>query len=828
YKDREDPSVTVAFRLESGELALAWTTTPWTLPSNLALAVGPDVDYAVMEVGDQRWILAAEALVRYGPELAEARRVGTKKGSELVGMRYQPLFDYFAYTEKAFRVLAAAFVTTDEGTGIVHMAPGFGEDDQQLCEANGIPVVVPVGSSGRFTEQVPDLAGLQVFEANPKIVEILRGQGALVRQEPYVHSYPHCWRSGTPLIYRAVSSWLVKVTAVKEQMLALNQQIEWVPAHVRDGSFGKWLENARDWAISRNRFWGAPIPVWKSDDPNYPRTDVYGSLDELERDFGVRPPDLHRPAIDDLTRPNPDDATGRSTMRRTEEVLDCWFESGSMPFAQVHYPFEQQDWFEGHFPADFIVEYIGQVRGWFYTMHVLATALFERPPFRVGVTHGIVLGDDGQKMSKSLRNYPDVSRVFDSYGSDAMRWFLLSSSLLRGGDLSVTEQGIRDAVREVLNPLWNSWYFLSLYANAAGYEPRTRTDSEEVLDRYVLTKLGQLVDQVTAAMDRYDLSGACSLVKGFLDALTNWYIRRSRDRFWNEDAAAFDVLRTVLERLCLLTAPLLPFVTEAVYRALTGRESVHLDDWPGSDDLPRDAELVDRMDRVREVCSTALSLRIARNLRVRLPLRSLTVVAPDAESLAPFAKLIADEVNVKEVRLSSDVASVAERVLELNLRVAAPRLGRATPKVMAAARDGQWRVRDDGSLEIAAEVLREGEYQVRLVPRASESSQVLPRQDGVVQLDLEVSPELQAEGLARDVVRLVQSARRDAGLDVSDRIALSLGLPEDAVEAVAPHRDFIAAETLAQTMSVNSASGDGSPYRLGDGRSIHITLTPAS
>jgi isoleucyl-tRNA synthetase len=754
--------------------------------------------------------------------------VGTKKGSELVGMRYQPLFDYFADTENAFQVLAAPFVTTVEGTGIVHMAPGFGEDDQQLCEANGIPVIVPVGSSGRFTEQVPDLAGLQVFEANPKTVEMLRGHGALVRQEPYVHSYPHCWRSGTPLIYRAVSSWLVKVSAVKEQMLALNQQIEWVPAHVRDGSFGKWLENARDWAISRNRFWGAPIPVWKSDDPAYPRTDVYGSLDELERDFGTRPQDLHRPSIDELTRPNPDDPTGRSTMRRTEEVLDCWFESGSMPFAQVHYPFEQQDWFESHFPADFIVEYIGQVRGWFYTMHVLATALFERPPFRVGVTHGIVLGDDGQKMSKSLRNYPDVSRVFDSYGSDAMRWFLLSSSLLRGGDLSVTEQGIRDSVREVLNPLWNSWYFLSLYANAAGYEPRARTDSEEVLDRYILTKLGQLVDQMTAAMDRYDLSAACSLVKGFLDALTNWYIRRSRDRFWNEDAAAFDVLRTVLERLCLLAAPLLPFVTEAVYRDLTGRESVHLADWPGGDDLPRDDDLVDRMDRVREVCSTALSLRIARNLRVRLPLRSLTVVAPDAESLAPFAKLIADEVNVKEVRLSSDVASVAERVLEVNLREAAPRLGRATPRVMAAARDGQWRVRDDGSLEIAGEVLREGEYQVRLVPRASESSTVLPRQYGVVQLDLEVSPELAAEGLARDVVRLVQSARRDAGLDVSDRIELSLGLPEDAVRAVAPHRDFIAAETLAETMSVMSASDDGSPYRLGDGRSVHITVTPTS
>ena len=489
YRDRHDPALTVAFELDTGERLLVWTTTPWTLPSNLAVAVGPDIDYAVLEKDGVRYVLAESRVEAYAAELGDARRVGTLRGTELVGRRYTPLFDFLADTPNAFQVLGAEFVSTEDGTGVVHLAPAFGEEDQAACDLADIPTVVTVDEHTRFTSVVPAYQGLQVFEANQPITAELKKRGVVVRHDSYTHSYPHCWRCDTPLVYKAVSSWFVEVTRFRDRMVELNQQIDWVPEHVKDGSFGKWLANARDWSISRTRFWGSPVPVWKSDDPAYPRIDVYGSLDEFERDFGVRPSDLHRPFVDELTRPNPDDPTGRSTMRRVPEVLDCWFESGSMSFAQVHYPFENADWFEHHYPGDFIVEYVPQVRGWFYTLHVLATALFDRPAFRTCVVHGILQGDDGRKLSKSLRNYPDVRVVLDSYGADAMRWALLSSPVLRGGDAIVADSAFRDAVRQALNPLWNAYYFFTLYANAESSTARWRTDSTHVLDRYVLAKL---------------------------------------------------------------------------------------------------------------------------------------------------------------------------------------------------------------------------------------------------------------------------------------------------------------------------------------------------
>ncbi len=847
YRNRQDPAVTVAFTLEPRgdgpvEKLLVWTTTPWTLPSNLALAVGPDIDYAVFERDGERLLLGEARVGAYERELAGAERVGTVRGTELVGRRYTPLFDFLVERDEAriaFRVLPGEFVTTEDGTGAVHMAPAFGEDDQNVCAENGIGVVVTVDEHTRFTSLVPPYEGMQVFEANKPIVADLRAAGTLVRLDSYDHPYPHCWRCDTPLVYKAVSSWFVQVTKFRDRMVELNKQITWVPEHVQDGSFGKWLAHARDWSISRTRFWGSPIPVWKSDDPAYPRVDVYGSLDELERDFGVRPDDLHRPVVDALTRPNPDDPTGRSTMRRVPEVLDCWFESGSMPFAQVHYPFEDKGtspadptqghtWFEDHFPGDFIVEYIAQTRGWFYTLHVLSTALFDRPAFRTAVSHGIVLGDDGAKMSKSRRNYPDVYAMFDAYGADAMRWFLMASPILRGGDLVVTEGGIRDSVRQVLNPLWNAYYFLTLYANADGHTATTRTDSAHVLDRYVLAKLRTLVADTTASMDGYDISGACAQVRAFLDALTNWYIRRSRDRFWAGDRDAFDTLHTVLETVSRVAAPLLPMVAEEVWRGLTGGRSVHLADWPVVDGLPADTGLVDAMDRVREVCSAALSLRKARRLRVRLPLASLTVAVPDAGALEPFKALIADEVNVKDVRLTSEVDSACSAVLTVVPRVLGPRLGGQVQQVIRAVKAGDWSS-VDGVVVAGGVPLEEGEYELKLVPSSPERSAALPGNVGVVVLDTDVTPELAAEGLARDVVRAVQQARKDAGLDVADRIVLTLEAPDAVVEAVKAHEAFLAGEVLATALVYGPIPGADAAQDAvaGEDLPIRVSVTRA-
>jgi isoleucyl-tRNA synthetase len=825
YRERQDRAVTVWFLLETGERILVWTTTPWTLPSNLALAVGPDVDYAVLEEDGNRYLIGEATLPKYEKELAGAERVGTVKGADLVGRRYTPMFPFFAETEGAFRVLAGDFVTTDEGTGTVHIAPGFGEDDQRLCEANGIPVKVPVDQHARFTAEVPDYEGQQVFEANPNVIRDLKARGMVVRDETYSHSYPHCWRTRTPLIYKAVGSWFVKVTAFKDRMVELNQQINWIPENVRDGRFGKWLEDARDWAISRNRFWGAPLPVWKSDDPQYPRIDVYGSLDEIERDFGVRPDDLHRPAIDELTRPNPDDPTGRSTMRRIEEVLDCWFESGSMPFASMHYPFENAEWFDDHFPADFIVEYNNQTRGWFYTLHVLATALFDRPPFRNCIAHGVLLGDDGQKLSKSLRNYPDVYEVFDSVGADAMRWALLSSPVLRGGDLMVTERAMTTTVRAVLNPIWNTYGFFTLYANTEGYRATFRTDSANVLDRYVLAKTRQLIEGVAERMDAYDLPGACAIIETFLGALTNWYVRRSRDRVWGggDDARdTLDTLYTVLTLLCRVAAPLLPLVSEEIHRNLTGERSVHLTDWPDPSVLPADPELVAAMDRVRDVCSAASSVRKAANLRVRLPIPSVTVVAPGAAALEPFSALIADEVNAKRVELSEDVSAHGDLVLQVVPAVLGPRLGPDVQKVIKAVRAGEWTRAADGSVQVLDRTLADDEYSLRLDPRDPETTRPLPGNDGLVILDTAVTPELEAEGLARDVVRGVNAARKDAGLHVSDRIRLTLVCADDVWDAVETHRDYVKEETLALEVLRVEELARSHRLELPDGRAVHI------
>ncbi|MBJ8343196.1 isoleucine--tRNA ligase [Antrihabitans sp. YC2-6] len=819
YKMRQDPAVTVDMPLHApgspldGANALIWTTTPWTLPSNLAIAVHPEISYVQVAGADgKRYVLAKERVAHYARELgAEPEVLGELVGADLVGVAYAPPFDFFAGHPNAHRVLGADYVTTDSGTGIVHLAPAFGEEDMDVATANDIELVQPLDAGGKFTSLVPPYEGQMVFDANPNIIKDLKAVGKILRHETIEHSYPHSWRSGQPLIYMAVPSWFVAVTQFRDRMVELNQQITWVPEHIRDGQFGKWLEGARDWNISRNRYWGSPIPVWVSDDPTYPRTDVYGSLDELERDFGVRPTDLHRPMVDELTRPNPDDPTGRSTMRRVPEVLDCWFESGSMPYAQVHYPFENREWFEGtadaegHFPGDFIVEYNGQTRGWFYNLHVLATALFDRPAFKTVAAHGIVLGDDGLKMSKSKGNYPNVNEVFDRDGSDAMRWFLMASPILRGGNLVVTERGIREGAGQALRPLWNAWTFLQLYASKPG---EWRTDSPHVLDRYVLAKLAATRDAMTEALEKYDIAGACDELRWFCDALTNWYVRRSRQRFWDEDRDAIDTLHTVLEVVCRLAAPLLPLISEVIWRGLTGGRSVHLADWPAAGLLPADAELVAAMDEVRVVCSTVSSLRKAQNLRVRLPLPEVTVAASDAERLEPFKDIIADEVNVKKVDLTTDVDVHGRFELVVNARAAGPRLGKEVQTVIKAVKAGDWSEDANGVVTAAGIELLPEEYTQRLVAAEPESTAALPGNAGLVVLNSVVTAELEAEGWARDLIRELQDARKAQGLDVSDRIGVVLSVPDQYRDWAQTHLDFIAGEVLATQIELGEPGTD--------------------
>ncbi|WP_175988663.1 isoleucine--tRNA ligase [Microbacterium tenebrionis] len=860
YQDRQDPSVTVTFPLTGAKAeslgltavrALAWTTTPWTLPTNLALVVGPDIEYVVLPAGPNgaadivpgddpagsdahRYLIARDLLGGYAKDLgyesaddALAAVEASHRGADLADVHYDRLFDYYADaetwgTENAWRILVDDYVTTTDGTGIVHQAPAYGEDDQRVTTAAGMPTILSLDDGGKFLSSVTDVAGMLWMDANRPLIRLLKENGRMLREQSYVHSYPHCWRCRNPLIYKAVSSWFIRVTDIKDKMLANNEQITWVPENVKHGQFGKWVEGSRDWSISRNRYWGSPIPIWKSDDPDYPRIDAYGSLEELERDFGALPRnpegevDLHRPYIDDLTRPNPDDPTGKSTMRRIEDVFDVWFDSGSMPYAQVHYPFENQEWFDSHSPADFIVEYIGQTRGWFYVMHVLSTALFDRPAFTGVSCHGIVLGNDGYKMSKSLRNYPDVSEVFDRDGSDAMRWFLMSSSVLRGGNLSVTEEGIRAGVREFLLPLWSSWYFFATYANASGdggYEATWRTDSTDVLDRYILSRLGELVRDVATDLDGLDSTTASARLRDFAEVLTNWYIRRSRDRFWvgaEGGTDAFDTLYTVLETLTRVAAPLVPLISERIWQGLTGGRSVHLTDWPDADAFPAADDIRDAMDAVRELSSVGNALRKKEKLRVRLPLARFTVVSPVADQLAQFEDILRDELNVKSVELVQLTDTTAAEYgishrLSVNARAAGPRLGKQVQHVIAGARAGVWE-EQDGVVVVDGIAIEPQEYELVLetAGRPEGEALALVPGGGFVLLDTRTTAELEAEGMARDAIRVVQEARKNADLDVSDRIVLALNVAPDAAQALQAHAELIAAETLAVAIAIQA------------------------
>lgn len=813
-RQRQDPTVTAGFKLNGMDKTTyicAWTTTPWTLPSNLALAVGKNMEYAILENEQACYIFSVGSISKYSKEIEELglKQIKTIKGSELGGKTYTPLFNYFENHENAFRILAVDWVEDGEGTGCVHMAPGFGEIDMEACREAVIKLVVPVDSKGLFTSEIPDYEGKHVFETNKDIARRLRESGQLIRFETYLHNYPHCWRTDEPIIYKAINGWYVKVSEFKDKMVELNKSINWIPEHIKDGQFGKWLENAKDWNISRDRFWGAPIPVWISDDPKYPRIDVYGSIDELEQDFGTRPESLHRPHIDELTRPNPDDPTGKSVMRRVEAVLDCWFESGSMPFAQVHYPFENKDWFESNFPGDFIVEYVAQTRGWFYTLMVMSTALFERAPFKNCICHGVVLDENHEKLSKRLKNYPDPVDMFNKHGSDAMRWYMVSSPLMSGGDLAIDLKGagIGQTVRQINIPMWNAYYFFTLYANAENIKAHKIHSSDNVLDRYILSKSHNLVKSVEEHMDNLQLASATAEIQAFLETMNNWYIRRNRERFWNGKQQAFNTLYTVIEILCKVSAPFLPMLSEKIYTELTGQESVHLSDWENVDELPNDTNLINTMDIIRETCSTALGIREANKLRVRQPLQKMTVVVENHAGLEEFSDILKEEVNVKDIKIDSDLSRYGDMQLVVNPKIG-KRLGSKMKEVMIESKSGNYKNLDNGNVEVAGIELQGDDYTMRLKTTDGMAAQTMQNGMGVVILDTEISKELEQEGLARDLVRAIQNARKDAKLDVSNRISLTIKLQQELVEVVNQFNDFIKSEVLASELVIVLSEDD--------------------
>jgi isoleucyl-tRNA synthetase len=627
-------------------------------------------------------------------------------------------------------------------------------------------------------------------------------------------------------------SWYVKVTDFKDRMVELNQQINWTPNHVKDGLFGKWLENARDWSISRNRFWGCPVPVWKSDDPQYPRLDVYGSIAEMEKDFGVEIKDLHRPFIDELTRPNPDDPSGKSMMRRVSDVLDCWFESGSMPYAQAHYPFENKDWFEGHFPADFIVEYQAQTRGWFYTLMVLSTALFDKPPFLNCICHGVILDENSQKLSKRLRNYADPHDIFASYGADAMRWFMAKSTVMRGNDLNIDKDGnaIRETLRLSLKPIWNSYNFFTLYANADNLQAEFDLTSDNLLDRYILSKTKHLVLEVKRSLDDYDTPNACSLSESFFEILNNWYIRRNRQRFWNSEKnqdkqSAYNTLYSVLHITMRAIAPLLPFISEEIFKALDQKAvSVHLEDFPDVSSIKEDAELVAKMDNVREVCNAALSIRAKENLRIRLPLAELKIIGSSLLNLADYADIIADELNVKKVSFIEDLGDLAELKLQLNFPILGKRLGARMKEIASACREGKWQKTAEG-VQISDVTLQPEEYSLALVPKDQKSMLALSSNDALIALDLNITKELEQEGLARDIVRLIQQDRKAKDFDISDHIKVELGQVTKSVsESIGQFSDYIKKQVLADDIII-ADNGDYEFTHELEGEKLLINLT---
>lgn len=822
YRDVTDPAITVRFRVRDTEdtYFLAWTTTPWTLPSNLALALGPDIDYVKIldnESGD-KYILGKARLGSYYKDESAYEILEEYKGSQLKGMRYYPLFDYFAdlYNQGAFVTVLGDYVTTEDGCGIVHTAPGFGEDDYNVLKGTGIPVICPIDDECKFTSEVKDYEGLFVKDADKMIIQRLKEEGKLVKRENYLHSYPFCWRTGSPLIYRAMDCWFVKVTEFKDRMVANNKKVVWVPEHLRDGRFGKWLEGARDWAISRNRFWGNPIPVWQCDGSDY--TEVIGSIAELEAKSGKKVTDLHKHYVDELTWPSPD---GKGTMRRVPDVLDCWFESGSMPYGQLHYPFENKERFAKTFPADFISEGLDQTRGWFYTLTIMATALFDKPAFLHNVTNGIILAEDGEKMSKSKGNFTDPMILVEKFGADSLRFALMNSAAVHADDLKFSDQMVKDVLKSLILPLWNSYSFFVTYANLDNYQPDD-TPFEKLwnpLDRWMISVTEELCANMDDALGNYDIQRACGYLVAFMDKLNNWYIRRSRRRFWKSEndgdkKMAYNTLYKVLLTFIKLACPIIPFICEEIYQNLRQQgdpESVHLCDYPEYNKNHRDYGLEKMMDLTMQAIVMGRSLRSSYNLKTRQPLKKLFLVdrnEEDRKILTGMKDIIAEELNVKEVEINSEETDLVDYSAKANFKVLGSRLGKAMKEVASKIQTMRSE-RIAQILEGFKDEVSFGENQKvqlsadDLVIQRNEKQNLKVLNEGqlTVGFDTEVDQNLLNEGLARDIIRAIQTLRKESGFEVSDRIILTIGGDEEVKAAYEQFKSFIESETLSRSSS---------------------------
>lgn len=829
YKDVTDQAVTVRFKVDGEENSyfLAWTTTPWTLPSNLALAVGPDIDYVKVKDDEsgEYYYLAEKLTKKYYKDNKGMTVVARMKGNELVGKTYEPLFPYFADLKKlgAFQVLTADYVTVEDGCGIVHTASGFGVDDYNtMKKLPEVPVVCPIDEECRFTSEVPEYEGMFVKDADKPIIQRLKEEGKLIKRENYLHSYPFCYRTGMPLIYRAMSCWFVDVPRIKSEMLKANDQITWVPEHIKYGRFGKWLEGAREWAISRNRFWGNPIPVWKCDGSDY--IEVIGSVAELEAKCGQKVEDLHKHFVDQLTWPSPD---GKGTMRRVPDILDCWFESGSMPYAQQHYPFENKEKFEKElFPADFINEGLDQTRGWFYSLTVLSTALFNKPAFENCIVSGIVLAEDGRKMSKSLRNYTDPMLVVEKYGADALRFALLNSALVKADDLKFSEDLVKDVIKDLLLPLWNAYSFFVTYANIDGYTPSETAfeDLSNPLDRWIISDLEKLVKDETDAYESYDMQKAASSLVAFLDDLNNWYIRRSRRRFWRSEndgdkKQAYDTLYRVLMTFVKLACPIVPFVTETIYQNLKTEgepESVHLCNYPEYNANERDEVLEKEMRLIVKAIEMGRSLRSASNLKIRQPLKKYVIVdrnSQDRDILERNKDIVSEELNVKDVEIKGDESSLVSYSAKANFKVLGSKLGKNMKEVAAKIQsfvDAEIASILEGrktKVEYSSGEIELGEADLVVQRTEKENVKVLNDGELTVGFDTEISEDLLLEGIARDLIRFVQTARKDSGFDVSDHITLTVFGTDVFNKAVEKFSSYIKSETLSDELTIAENNG---------------------